>query len=31
VMMPPRDFPGGRFAILLDPQGASFGILRMAG
>jgi uncharacterized protein len=31
VMMPPRDFPGGRFAILLDPQGASFGILRMTG
>jgi len=24
----PQDFPGGRFAILSDPQGASFGLLR---
>jgi predicted enzyme related to lactoylglutathione lyase len=23
-----QDFPGGRFAILMDPQGASFGILK---
>jgi uncharacterized protein len=26
----PMDFPGGRFAILTDPQGAAFGLLRMA-
>jgi len=25
----PQDFPGGRFAILMDPQGAAFGILKM--
>jgi uncharacterized protein len=24
----PQDFPGGRFAILTDPQGATFGLLR---
>ena len=29
-MLPPRDFPGGRFAIVGDPQGAVFGLLRMA-
>jgi predicted enzyme related to lactoylglutathione lyase len=29
-MMAPQDFPGGRFAILTDPQGASFGLLQMA-
>jgi predicted enzyme related to lactoylglutathione lyase len=29
-MLPPRDFPGGRFGILGDPQGAAFGILKMA-
>jgi predicted enzyme related to lactoylglutathione lyase len=29
-MLPPRDFPGGRFAIVSDPQGASFGLLKMA-
>jgi predicted enzyme related to lactoylglutathione lyase len=28
-MLPPMDFPGGRFAILADPQGAAFGLLRM--
>jgi uncharacterized protein len=28
-MLAPQDFPGGRFAILTDPQGASFGLLRM--
>ena len=28
-MLPPMDFPGGRFAILGDPQGASFGIMKM--
>ena len=25
----PQDFPGGRFAILMDPQGAAFGVLSM--
>jgi predicted enzyme related to lactoylglutathione lyase len=29
-MVAPQDFPGGRFAIVTDPQGASFGLLRMA-
>ncbi len=29
-MLPPRQFPGGRFAIVSDPQGAVFGLLRMA-
>jgi hypothetical protein len=28
-MLSPQDFPGGRFAILSDPQGASFGLLFM--
>ncbi len=28
-MLAPRDFPGGRFAILSDPQGAVFGLLKM--
>lgn len=28
-MLPPMDFPGGRFGIVGDPQGAAFGILRM--
>jgi predicted enzyme related to lactoylglutathione lyase len=26
-MMPPSDFPGGRFSIVTDPQGAAFGLL----
>jgi uncharacterized protein len=26
--MAPQDFPGGRFAILSDPQGAAFGLLK---
>jgi uncharacterized protein len=26
----PADFPGGRFAVISDPQGATFGILRMS-
>jgi uncharacterized protein len=26
-MVAPQDFPGGRFAIVSDPQGASFGLL----
>jgi len=25
---PPQDFPGGRFAIVTDPQGATFGLMR---
>jgi predicted enzyme related to lactoylglutathione lyase len=29
-MLAPMDFPGGRFAILGDPQGASFGLLKTA-
>jgi predicted enzyme related to lactoylglutathione lyase len=28
-MLAPQDFPGGRFAILQDPQGAAFGLLKM--
>jgi predicted enzyme related to lactoylglutathione lyase len=28
-MLAPQDFPGGRFAIVADPQGASFGLLKM--
>lgn len=28
-MVSPQDFPGGRFAIVTDPQGASFGLLKM--
>src|SRR5262249_16915873 len=26
----PMEFPGGRFAIVADPQGASFGLLKLA-
>jgi uncharacterized protein len=26
----PQEFPGGRFSIVSDPQGASFGLLKMA-
>jgi predicted enzyme related to lactoylglutathione lyase len=29
-MLAPHDFPGGRFAILSDPQGAVFGVIKMA-
>jgi uncharacterized protein len=29
-LVAPMDFPGGRFAVLADPQGAAFGLLRMA-
>jgi predicted enzyme related to lactoylglutathione lyase len=29
-MLPPHQFPGGRFAILSDPQGAVFGLIKMA-
>jgi uncharacterized protein len=28
-MVAPSDFPGGRFAIVQDPQGASFGLLKI--
>lgn len=28
VMVPGMDFPGGRFALLADPQGATFGIMQ---
>jgi uncharacterized protein len=28
-MLSPQDFPGGRFAIVQDPQGAAFGLLKM--
>jgi predicted enzyme related to lactoylglutathione lyase len=28
-LLAPQDMPGGRFAIVSDPQGASFGLLRM--
>ena len=27
-IVPPADFPGGRFAIVSDPQGAVFGLLK---
>ena len=30
TMVQPMDFPGGRMAILSDPQGASFGLLKLA-
>ena len=29
-MVAPQDFPGGRFAIVGDPQGAMFGLLKMS-
>jgi uncharacterized protein len=29
-MLAPQDYPGGRFAIVTDPQGASFGLLAVA-
>jgi uncharacterized protein len=29
-LLPPQEFPGGRFAIVSDPEGASFGLLKMA-
>lgn len=28
-MLAPLDFPGGRFAIVSDPQGAAFGLMKM--
>ena len=27
-MVPPQDFPGGRFSIVSDPEGAAFGLLK---
>ena len=30
-MLAPMDFPGGRMSIVTDPQGASFGLLQLAG
>ena len=29
-VVPPQEFPGGRFSIVADPEGATFGLLRMA-
>ena len=29
-LLAPQEFPGGRFAIVSDPEGASFGLLKMA-
>jgi uncharacterized protein len=31
VVAGPMDFPGGRFAVVIDSKGAGFGLLRMAG
>ena len=28
-MLPPMDFPGGRLAVVGDPEGAPFGLMRM--
>jgi predicted enzyme related to lactoylglutathione lyase len=30
ALLPPSDFPGGRFAVIRDPQGAAFGLLRLS-
>ena len=30
-LVPPQDFPGGRFSIVDDPQGGQVGLLRMRG
>ena len=30
VVAGPMDYPGGRFAVVLDPQGAAFGLMRTA-
>jgi predicted enzyme related to lactoylglutathione lyase len=29
-IVPPQDFPGGRFSLVADPQGAGFGLLKLA-
>jgi predicted enzyme related to lactoylglutathione lyase len=31
VLVPGQDFPGGRFAVVQDPNGATFGLLAMKG
>ena len=31
VVLPPRDIPPGRFAVLRDPQGGSCSIIRLKG
>jgi predicted enzyme related to lactoylglutathione lyase len=31
VVAAPMDYPGGRFAVVLDPQGAAFGLLQTTG
>ncbi|HEX5096963.1 MAG TPA: VOC family protein, partial [Acidimicrobiia bacterium] len=30
VLSPPMDIPAGRFAVLADPQGAVFGVIKSA-
>lgn len=30
-LVPPQDYPGGRFAVLSDPQGAAFAVFKSAG
>jgi predicted enzyme related to lactoylglutathione lyase len=30
-ILAPQEFPGGHFAIVTDPQGASVGLMQMAG
>jgi predicted enzyme related to lactoylglutathione lyase len=30
VRMPPMDVPVGRFAVVADPQGATFAVIRMS-
>jgi predicted enzyme related to lactoylglutathione lyase len=30
-MLAPMDFPGGRFSLVADPQGAIFGLMRLTG
>jgi len=30
-LLAPLDFPGGRMSIVRDPQGAAFGLMRLAG
>jgi predicted enzyme related to lactoylglutathione lyase len=31
VLVPGQDFPGGRFAVVQDPNGATFGLLALKG
>ena len=30
IMQPPTDIPPGRFAVIVDPQGAMFNVIKMA-